>query len=62
MSAEIEMPVTDAAADFDAVIARVEAGETVILTRDGRPVVCVKPPPVYSDRGFGVSDDPAAEA
>jgi prevent-host-death family protein len=60
--AEFQISIADAEADFDAVLARVEAGETIILTRDGQPVVCITPPPVYSDRGFGILDDPASEA
>jgi prevent-host-death family protein len=60
--AEFQMSIAEADADFDAVLARVEAGETIILTRDGQPVVRITPPPVYPERGFGISDDPASEA
>jgi antitoxin (DNA-binding transcriptional repressor) of toxin-antitoxin stability system len=40
--AEFQISIADAEADFDAVLARVEAGETIILTRDGQPVVCLR--------------------
>jgi len=52
--------IAEAMADVDALFDRVEAGETFILTRDGKPVVWFGPPPrkkVYPDRGFGISDE-----
>jgi prevent-host-death family protein len=58
------MSIEDVEADLDAVLARVEAGETIIVTRDGKPVACLTPPTarplVYADRGFGIADDSEA--
>jgi antitoxin (DNA-binding transcriptional repressor) of toxin-antitoxin stability system len=43
------------------IVARVEAGETIIVTRDGKPIAYLRPA-VYPDCGFGVPDDPTSEA
>jgi antitoxin (DNA-binding transcriptional repressor) of toxin-antitoxin stability system len=45
--------------DFiEELVTRAEAGETIILTRDGKPVACIGPATtIYPDRGFGVLDE-----
>ena len=61
MSAEVS--IARAKAGFAALVARAEAGEQIIVTRNGRPVAClgplpVKKPIVFGDlRGLWVSDD-----
>jgi prevent-host-death family protein len=61
MSAEIS--VAKAKASFAALVARAEAGEKIIVTRNGRPVACLGPlPPArpikYGDlRGTWIADD-----
>ena len=58
-----EVSIAKAKARFAALIARAEAGEQIVVTRNGRPVACVGPlpasrPVVYGDlRGLWVSDD-----
>lgn len=52
MSAQIS--IAKAKAGFAALVARAEAGEQIILTRNGRPVACLGPlpakrPVVYGD-------------
>lgn len=52
MSAQIS--IAKAKAGFAALVARAEAGEQIIVTRNGRPVACLGPPPakrpvVYGD-------------
>jgi prevent-host-death family protein len=57
------MSIAAAKAGFAALIARAEAGEQIIVTRNGRPVACVGPLPakkpiVYGDlRGLQISAD-----
>jgi prevent-host-death family protein len=61
MSAEIS--IAKAKAGFAALVARAEAGEQIIVTRNGRPVACLGPAPakkpvVYGDlRGLWMADD-----
>ena len=58
-----EVSIAKAKAGFAALVARAEAGEQIIVTRNGRPVACLGPPParkpiVFGDlRGLWVSDD-----
>lgn len=49
-----QVSIAQAKAGFAALVARAEAGEQVILTRNGRPVACLGPLPpkkpiVYGD-------------
>jgi antitoxin (DNA-binding transcriptional repressor) of toxin-antitoxin stability system len=55
--------ISDAGAEmeFEALVARAAAGETIIITRDGRPVARLYALPIYPDRGFGALD-PKSEA
>ena len=67
MTKKFQISVADAEAELDALLDRAEAGETIIITRDGQPVASLSPLPakkpcVYPDRGFGISDDLAPEA
>jgi prevent-host-death family protein len=61
MSAEVS--IARAKAGFAALVSRAEAGEQIIVTRNGRPVACLGPLPakkpiVYGDlRGLRVADD-----
>jgi prevent-host-death family protein len=61
MSAEVS--IARAKAGFAALVARAEAGEQIVVTRNGRPVACLGPLPakkpiVFGDlRGLRVSDD-----
>jgi antitoxin (DNA-binding transcriptional repressor) of toxin-antitoxin stability system len=56
---EIEIPNVE---DFvEGLVAQAEAGEIVILTRNGEPVACITPA-VYPNRGFGALTDPESEA
>ncbi|HEX3954813.1 MAG TPA: type II toxin-antitoxin system prevent-host-death family antitoxin [Stellaceae bacterium] len=61
MSAQVS--VAQAKAGFAALVARAEAGEQIVVTRNGRPVACLGPlpatkPVVFGDlRGLWVSDD-----
>jgi len=61
MSAEVS--IAKAKAGFAALVARAEAGEQIVVTRNGRPVACLGPLPakrpiVFGDlRGLWVSDD-----
>ena len=58
-----EVSIARAKAGFAALVARAEAGEQIIVTRNGRPVACLGPLPakkpiVYGDlRGLWVADD-----
>jgi prevent-host-death family protein len=58
-----EVSIAKAKAEFAALVARAEAGEQIIVTRNGRPVACLGPLPakkpiVYGDlRGLWVSED-----
>ena len=61
MSAEVS--IARAKAGFAALVARAEAGEQIVVTRNGRPVACLGPLPakkpiIFGDlRGLWVSDD-----
>ncbi|HLY45261.1 MAG TPA: type II toxin-antitoxin system prevent-host-death family antitoxin [Stellaceae bacterium] len=61
MSAEIS--IAKAKAGFAALVARAEAGEQIVVTRNGRPVACLGPLPakkpiVYGDlRGLWMAED-----
>jgi antitoxin (DNA-binding transcriptional repressor) of toxin-antitoxin stability system len=48
-----EISIAAAAAEFDALIGRVEAGDTIIITRDGQPVACIRPLPIYRTAASG---------
>jgi prevent-host-death family protein len=53
-SAVSEISIAQAKAGFAALVARAEAGEQIVVTRNGRPVACLGPlprvqPPVYGD-------------
>jgi prevent-host-death family protein len=58
-----EVSIAKAKAGFAALVARAEAGEQIVVTRNGRPVACLGPlpakkPMVFGDlRGLWVSDD-----
>jgi prevent-host-death family protein len=58
-----EVSIAKAKAGFAALVARAEAGEQIVVTRNGRPVACLGPLPakkpiVYGDlRGLWVADD-----
>jgi prevent-host-death family protein len=58
-----QVSVAQAKAGFAALVARAEAGEQIVVTRNGRPVACLGPlpavtAPIYGDlRGVWVSDD-----
>ena len=55
--------IARAKAGFAALVARAEAGEQIVVTRNGRPVACLGPLPakkpiVYGDlRGLWVAND-----
>ena len=55
--------VAQAKSEFAALVARAEAGETIIVTRSGRPVACIGPLPrrqpiKYGElKGVFLSDD-----
>ena len=52
MTDEAQISIQAAETDLDAVIRRVEAGEIIILARDGKPVARIAPvkkPIVYGD-------------
>ncbi len=58
-----EVSIAKAKAGFAALVSRAEAGEQIIVTRNGRPVACLGPAPakkpiVFGDlRGLWVSDE-----
>ena len=58
-----EVSIAAAKAKFAALVSRAEAGERIVVTRNGRPVACLGPlpaakPVVYGDlRGLWISDD-----
>jgi prevent-host-death family protein len=62
-----QVSIAKAKAEFAALINRAEAGEQIIVTRNGRPVACLGPLPKKKPIVFGdlahlgplVSDDPA---
>ena len=51
MSATVS--VAEAKSQFAALVARAEAGESIIVTRSGRPVACLGPLPVRSPIKYG---------
>jgi prevent-host-death family protein len=58
-----QVSVAQAKARFAAFVARAEAGETIVVTRNGRPVACLGPLPdnrpiKYGDlRGIFLAED-----
>ena len=58
-----EISIAEAKAKFAALVSRAEAGEQIVVTRNGRPVACLGPLPakkpiVLGDlRGLWFSDD-----
>ena len=64
--------IAHAKAEFAALVARAEAGEKIIVTRNGRPVACLGPLPAKKPIKFGdlahlaplfgdLLDDPASQ-
>lgn len=51
MSAEVS--IAQAKAGFAALVARAEAGEQIVVTRNGRPVACLGPLPRKKPVVFG---------
>jgi prevent-host-death family protein len=51
MSAEVS--IARAKAGFAALVARAEAGEQIVVTRNGRPVACLGPLPAQKPIVFG---------
>jgi prevent-host-death family protein len=51
MSATVS--VAQAKARFAALVARAEAGERIVVTRNGRPVACLGPLPAQSPVKYG---------
>jgi prevent-host-death family protein len=51
MSAEVS--IARAKAGFAALVARAEAGEQIVVTRNGRPVACLGPLPAKKSIVFG---------
>jgi antitoxin (DNA-binding transcriptional repressor) of toxin-antitoxin stability system len=37
------IPISEAETDFRSLLEKVEHGETVLIERDGRPIVCMSP-------------------
>ena len=58
-----QVSIADAKASFAALVARAEAGERIVVTRNGRPVACLAPLPdrariKYGDlRGTQLAED-----
>ena len=58
-----EVSIAAAKAKFAALVSRAEAGEQIVVTRNGRPVACLGPMParkpiVFGDlRGLWIADD-----
>jgi prevent-host-death family protein len=58
-----EVSIAKAKAGFAALVARAEAGEQIVVTRNGRPVACLGPLPAkrpikYGDlRGLWIAED-----
>jgi prevent-host-death family protein len=48
-----EVSIAKAKAEFAALISRAEAGEQIIVTRNGRPVACLGPLPQKKPIVFG---------
>lgn len=51
MSAEVS--IARAKAGFAALVARAEAGEQIVVTRNGRPVACLGPLPAQKPIKYG---------
>ena len=51
MSAEVS--IARAKAGFAALVARAEAGEQIVVTRNGRPVACLGPLPAKKPIAYG---------
>jgi prevent-host-death family protein len=51
MSAEIS--IAKAKAEFAALVSRAEAGERIVVTRNGRPVACLGPLPAKKPIVYG---------
>jgi prevent-host-death family protein len=49
-----QVSIAQAKAQFAAFVARAEAGETIVVTRNGRPVACLGPLP--NDRPIKYGD------
>ena len=52
----MEMSIRDAKARFSEAIAAAERGESVIITKHGRPVAQINPPPVKKGLNFEAAD------
>jgi prevent-host-death family protein len=48
-----EVSIAKAKAEFAALVARAEAGEQIIVTRNGRPVACLGPLPAKKPIIYG---------
>lgn len=48
-----EVSIAKAKAEFAALVSRAEAGEQIIVTRNGRPVACLGPLPAKRPVIFG---------
>jgi prevent-host-death family protein len=48
-----EVSIAKAKAGFAALVARAEAGEQIVVTRNGRPVACLGPLPAKKPIVFG---------
>jgi prevent-host-death family protein len=48
-----EVSIAKAKAGFAALVARAEAGEQIVVTRNGRPVACLGPLPAKKAIVFG---------
>jgi len=59
----IEMNIAEAKAKLSELIARAEAGEKVVIARDGKPVVALAPvqPVAFAHRRLGLWDDIGTE-
>lgn len=52
----MEMSIRDAKARFSEAIAAAERGESVIITKHGRPVAQINPPPAKKELNFAAAD------
>lgn len=48
-----EVSIAEAKAKFAALVSRAEAGEQIVVTRNGRPVACLGPLPAKKPIVFG---------
>jgi prevent-host-death family protein len=48
-----QVSVAKAKAGFAALVSRAEAGERIIVTRNGKPVACLGPPPATVPFPYG---------